>query len=154
MRAATVLCLVLGIGLGFVGCGGDADKGKGKTAKKKDDHDHDHGHDHIGASSAHKIELKDAPFNAMWTHAGDLVTIKIVDNDYKEEVFIAATELVVTDAGGKNSFKLPAVEKNDKGDGAEFELADEKLELIMDHKPTLSIKVGDKEYKTTIIHIH
>lgn len=150
---SNVVCL-LAVCLFFAGCGGDEKGGKEKkAAHNHDDHNHDHG-DHIGAASAHKIELKDAPFNAKWEHAGDLVTIKICDNDYNKEMAIATDELVVTDAAGKNVFKLPAVEKNDKGEASEFELADEKLELMMDHKPTLSVKVGDKEYKTTIIHIH
>lgn len=140
----------------MVGCGGETDGKKDKKSAHNHDHDHgDHGSsDHIGAASAHKIELKDAPFNAKWEHAGDLVTIKICDNDYKEAVEIAAKEILISDTGDKNVFKLPAIKKNDKGEASVFELADEKLEMLMDHKPTLTVKVGDKEYKTTVIHIH
>ena len=157
MRFVAMLLMLVGTSLFLVGCGGEAETGKGKKAAANHDHDHgdhgDHG-DHIGAASAHKIELKDAPFNAKWEHADDLVTITICDNDYKKDVEIAATELVVTDVGGKNVFKLPAVKKNEQGEASVFELADEKLEMTMDNKPTLSVKVGDKEYKTTVIHMH
>ncbi len=148
MRVFGVLVLGLAATLMTVGCGGETKKDKSPPT---DDHAN---HDHIGGNNPHKIELKDAPFNAKWAHAGELVTITIVDNDYKKEVAIGATELVVSDKGNKNSFKLPPLKKNEKGEASVFELADKKLKLIMDHEPTLTVKVGDKTYTATIIHIH
>lgn len=141
------------------GCGGES----GKTASDHDhkhdhkhehDHDNDHGNDHIGANSPHKIELKDAPFNAQWTHEHDVVSITIVDNEYKKKQAIDATEILIVDKGGKNEFKLPAKEKDDAGKASVFELESKTLEAVMDNEPTLRIKVGDKEYSTRIIHIH
>ena len=131
MRLLVTLFLIVGTALFVTGCGGDADSGKGKKKTAGNQDNGAHG-DHIGAASAHKIELKDAPFNAKWEHAGDLVTITICDNDYKAPVEIAASELKVADPGEKNVFKLPAVKKNDKGEASVFELANEDLEMIMD----------------------
>lgn len=153
MRIVTVFMLVLGLCFLTAGCGGETDKDK-KTAKKHSHDDHaDHG-DHIGGNNPHKIEFKDAPFNAKWAHAGDLVTITITDNEYKKDMPIAAAELVVVDKGGKNEYKLPALKKNEKGEAAVFELESEALEMTMDNEPTLKVKLGDKEHKTVVYHIH
>lgn len=144
----------------IAGCGGDGDKktaDKDKKAHNHDDHkdgdDHDHG-DHIGANNPHKIEFKDAPFNALWGHAGDLVTITVTDNEYKKEMPISAKEIVVSDKGGKNKFNLKPVKAGDDGKCAEFELANEALELVMDEKPTVSITEGGKTYEAVVVHIH
>lgn len=151
MRIATVLMLVLSLCLLTTGCGGEKDKKDGKNEKTKTAGGDT---DHIGGNNPHKIEFKDAPFNAKWAHAGDLVTITITDNEYKNEMPIATAELVVVDKAGKNEYKLPALKKNDKGEAAVFELESGPLEMVMDNEPTLKVKVGDKEHSTVVYHIH
>ena len=154
MRIMTLFLLICGLALFHAGCGGETGNGSGKKSGHDHDHDHDHDHgDHIGANNPHKIELKDAPFNALWEHAGDLVTIRIVDNEYKKEVAIKTKELVVADEGGKNTFSIPAL-KVENGEASVFEKEDKKLLIIMDAKPTLTVEVDGKKHQTTIIHMH
>lgn len=152
MRFAAVLLTIFGLLTLPTGCGGDKEKGK-QTADNHDDHNHGSS-DHIGGNNPHKIIFKDAPFNALWEHAGDLVTFHIVDNEFKAETAIAADEIVISDNEEKNIIKVPASEKNEKGEAMEFELDDKKLATIMDHDPKMTIKVGDKSYTTIVKHIH
>ncbi|MEC9094951.1 MAG: hypothetical protein VX438_19745 [Planctomycetota bacterium] len=152
LKLAAWFLLICGSILFQFGCVSESNSKGTKPATAPHAHG-DHG-EHIGGNNPHKIELKDAPFNAKWAHAGDLVTITIVDNDYKNEIAIAASEIVISDKEGKNIFKMPPLKKNEDGKASVFELDDEKLEITMDHEPTLSVVVGDKTYKTTVIHIH
>lgn len=151
MKKLMLMMVLMSVVSLIAGCGGEAEK---KKAGKKSAQNEHSSSDHIGGANPHKIELKDAPFNAMWEHAGDLVTITITDNEYKNETPIAAEVVTVTDAGKKNTFDLKPIKKDENGHASKFELESEKLEMTMDNKPTLSVKVGEKTHETVVLHIH
>ena len=154
MRAIAAFSLTICFSLLLTGCGGEATSKKGE--KKAHNHAHDDGEahgDHF-TNNPHKIELKDAPFNALWGHAGDLVSFTIVDNDYKKEMPIKADSVLVVDVGGKNKFTVPALKKDENGMACEFELESEDLEATLDSKPTFSVTVDGKTYSTTVLHVH
>lgn len=154
MRAIAAFSLTICFSLLLTGCGGETTSKK--SEKKAHNHAHDDGEahgDHF-TNNPHKIELKDAPFNALWGHAGDLVSFTIVDNDYKKEMPIKADSVLVVDVGGKNKFTVPALKKDENGMACEFELESEDLEATLDSKPTFSVTVDGKTYSTTVLHVH
>lgn len=157
MRAFAAFSLTICLSIFLSGCGGETEK-KETSQKAHDDHGHTHddGEDHGEhlTNNPHKIELKDAPFNALWGHAGDLVSFTIVDKDYKKETPIKADSVMVVDVGGKNKFTVKAHKPDDKGMACEFEIESEDLEAIMDHKPTFSVTVDGKTYSTVVLHVH
>ena len=156
MKHLSILLLGLSTALFFAGCGGETEG--------KDDHGHDHDHgekhaddhdDHIGGAHIDKVKLDDAPFNLSLQFAGgDTVIFKAMDKDFEKEVEIECTEILVTDAGGENTFKVKAVEPKD-GKAKEFELHDELLySLLHDAQPTISVTVGEETYKKKFVHEH
>lgn len=153
MRAFAALSLTICFSLLLTGCGGDTKSDK-KTTKKEHVHDDGEAHSDHFTNNPHKIELKDAPFNALWGHVTGVVTFTIVDNEYKEPMPIKAESVTVVDKGGKNKFTVKAHKPDEKGMASEFEIESEDLEAIMDHKPTFSVTVDGKTYSTEVLHVH
>ncbi len=110
-----------------------------------------HAHGHHGPHDGDVIELGDEMYHAELVHAGDTVTIYILDGEVKNAIPIDAEELMINlIADGKpKQFKLAAKpqEKDPEGKSSRFELVDGTLLHAIEEegaKPRLSFNIGDK----------
>lgn len=120
-------------------------------------------HDHPTEGPHHGtlVELGKEEFHAEVVHAGDAVTVYILDAHAEKPVPIDATDVTinVVHEGKPEQFKLPATPDASDGAGKSscFALTDAKLASHMDDHvatPKLSLTISGKAYRGEIHHDH
>ena len=144
----------------FAVCGCDNTASKGGNAEKSSekeehghDHDHDHDHDHgmLGKNRGHVYKFDTKEMRLEWAHSKSNNKFFLVDLEGNNKPMKVDSFEVVSEVGSEpETFNIPAVDANDKGETAQYTLDSEELSRAIPLGVSVKVKVGDKTYTAKI----